>query len=165
MIETNRSPDTLRRPEGNDLQTNYIPHDTASEYVVSTLEGWGLSIEEWGIDMREEDENLIFDDKMDMQIYDHDGELVGIIDVKSKRSNGWMGIFNYRHYMHYHEISRKFDVPVLVWMCKVDGDEVEYDYIIPIDIVRNTFKAPDGNRVIEVADWAKRDKDWLENTL
>lgn len=167
MEVTNRDPSTLNRPEGNDLLSNYQAHDIAEEHVVSELEMRGLTVSEWGIDMRENDEALIYDDKMDMKVYDHHGELAAIVDVKSKRSDRWMGRYNLRHYRDYLEISQEYAVPVFVWMCKVDKDDtaVEYDHIIPVDIVDTVFKARDGNKVIEVAEWAKLDIDYLEEKL
>lgn len=52
-------------------------------------------------------------------------QLRGLVDVKSKRSEDWLGVLNLRHFAHYAEWARKYDVPVFIYFTLVDMDEEE----------------------------------------
>lgn len=129
MRRGDKTPDDLDRPEGNDLQTNYELHDVGDAEVAERLAQHGFRVEEWGIDRRRDDgeEGIIFDDAMDFKVYDGDGELVALLDVKTKSSPRWMGRFNARHYDHYNEHAETFDVPAFVVMFQVGSDDEIHD--------------------------------------
>jgi hypothetical protein len=217
----------------NSLLSAYSKHDIGEAYFQGRVEQIGLNIEHWGIDKRHEDDHLIFDNKMDLRLWDPlDGqdypprrpsdtacgkhaepvrtddefeipmeremerwELRGIADVKTKANESWLGVFNLRHLAHYAEWSAKLDIPVFVYMTMVDPDAEqvgEHDFLTPIttdwdwkalidhydndashsygelkdiarecDIVDRTFRAPDGNLVIEIADEKRNNWDWF----
>lgn len=164
-------PDDLQRPDWNSLQKNYDKHDVAEAYFRGRADEMGLHIEHWGIDRRHEDENLIFDNKMDLRLWKPmDGqsepprhwprsnenmsiittatvqehplppqparegvetlnlnkqrwELSGIVDVKSKSSEDWLGICNVRHLAHYADHAETYDaIPTLIYFTMVDTE-------------------------------------------
>lgn len=152
MREEDVDPDTLDRPEWNSLVNNYDKHDIGEAYFKGVIDELGLAVENWGIDKRHHDENLIFDNKMDLRIWDplqgQDGlppnpsidesvttewdigvdtverswELRAVADVKTKASKSWFGRFNLRHLAHYVEWSDHYNVPVFVYMTMVDDE-------------------------------------------
>lgn len=69
-------PDSLNRPDWNSLKNNYDKHDIGEAYFIGRIHQIGLHVEPWGIDMRHHDESLIYDDKMDLRLWeplgDHD---------------------------------------------------------------------------------------------
>jgi hypothetical protein len=137
MNKTTRPIDTLQRPDGNDLQSNYSIHDVAEAYFRGRMDEMGLHTEQWGIDMRHDDENLIYDNKMDVRIWNTDGliDLRGICDIKSKSSEDWLGIFNERHLVKYTRWADIFDVPCFVFFTIVNKDENEVgeqSFVVPI---------------------------------
>lgn len=240
-------PDDLNRPEWNSLLNNYSKHDIGEAYFKARIEQIGLHVENWGIDKRHEDENLIFDNKMDLRLWEpldgqddnptrwpSDGfdsrlwnatvdtagfdippldvneetinldndfemktwELQAVADVKTKASASWLGKFNLRHLAHYAEWADHYGAPVFVYMTMVDtdaesvGDQdflteitTDWDWELMVDhydtdhtslsygelkdtarecdIVTSTFRAPDGNLVIEIADDARNNWDYL----
>lgn len=245
-------PDDLNRPDWNSLLNNYSKHDIGEAYFQGRVEQIGLHVEHWGIDKRHHDDHLIFDNKMDLRLWEpidgqerkpnswpaddfsdehwyaeeqrdtetdvptvdldsgtidldeaqnmHRWELRGIVDVKTKASRSWLGKFNLRHLAHYAEWADHFDVPVFIYMTMVDPENKsvgDAGFLTPIPsdwewprlidhydgderhsygemkdiartapIVHNTFRAPDGNLVIEIADEHKYNWDWfVENIL
>lgn len=135
MRRGDKTPDQLDRPEGNDLQTNYEKHDVGHAEIVRRLEDQGYEIDDWGIDMRHDDgeDGIVYDDAMDFKVY-KDGELVGLLDVKTKSGPEYMGRFNERHYRHYCQHAEEFDVPTFVVMFQVDykNDEVHDGFAFEI---------------------------------
>jgi hypothetical protein len=237
-------PDDLDRPDWNSLLNNYSKHDIGEAYFQGRVEQIGLHVEHWGIDKRHEDDHLIFDNKMDLRLWepldgqdecpdswpspDHTDpiwtaqesipsdvdiprivtedsdmkrwELRAIADVKTKASESWLGKFNLRHLAHYAEWADHFDVPVFIYMTMVDtesktvGEEgfltpipTDWDWPHLIDhydgdmnhsygdmkdfarscpIVKRTFRAPDGNLVVNIEDEHRYNWDWfVENVL
>ena len=234
----------------NSLQSAYQKHDIGEAYFQGRVEQIGLHVEHWGIDKRHHDDGLIFDNKMDLRLWEPlDGqdrrpetwpaddftgnvwntteqedihtpevetdiggtskpatydvvgwELLGVVDVKTKANSDWLGKFNLRHLAHYAEWADRYDVPVFVYMTMVEPENKsvgEQGFLTPIPsdwewsalidhydgdenhsygemkdiartspIVHNTFRAPDGNLVIEIADEHKYNWDWfVENIL
>ena len=155
MREVNRDPETLNRPEGNDLQSNYEYHDVGERCFHLSMLAAGYELEDWGMDMREHTDSLLFeDDRMDFKVL-VDGELRGIVDVKTKTSRSWFGKYNERHYEKYARIAEEHDVPTYVAMFLLDdaGEEVIDEAFIPIlgdreALTGHTFQAPDGNQII-----------------
>jgi hypothetical protein len=170
MERTDIDPDDLDRPEWNSLLANYDLHDIGEAYLTGRLHQIGLHVEHWGIDKRHDDEGLIFDNKMDLRLWepldgqdespavwpsdsftgerfsvaDVDGmfdipnqsdkagyidedewRLRGIVDVKTKSSEDWLGKFNLRHLAHYAEWADHYDVPVFLYFTLVDADAEE----------------------------------------
>lgn len=230
----------------NSLLNNYSKHDIGEAYFQGRVEQIGLHVEHWGIDKRHHDDHLIFDNKMDLRLWEPlDGqeraadswptptrddriwraqersaadsdveipsivsdkanlqrwELRAIADVKTKASESWLGKFNLRHLAHYAEWADHFDVPVFIYMTMVDTEKQsvgDTGFITPIPsdwewpalidhydgdaqhsygemkdiartcpIVHNTFRAPDGNLVVEIASEYRNNWDWfVENVL
>ncbi len=145
----------LDRKDGNSLRKNYTKHDIAESYCKHIFRGANFKVELWGIDKREENSGeLTFDDKADLKIYDNN-DLVLIIEVKSKSSKDWFGIFNQRHFKDYLKIKKEYNTEVYVYMTLVDEDKkaITKDAYIPIyseEQVKNVFQAPDGNMVVEM---------------
>lgn len=226
-------PDDLNRPDWNSLLNNYSKHDIGEAYFKGRVEQIGLQTEHWGIDKRHEDDHLIFDNKMDIRLWEpldeqdakpewpENDELVtrltenfdigldtierrwelrAVADVKTKASASWLGKFNLRHLAHYAEWAAAYDVPVFIYMTMVDVDSKsvgEEGFLTPIPsnwewpalidhydgnashsygemkdiartcpIVKSTFRAPDGNLVIEIEDEHRYNWDWfVENVL
>ena len=74
--QTDINPDTLQRPEGNDLLSNYTYHDAGEAYLTGRLNERGFLIEEWGLDDRYNDDGLVFDNKMDLRLWEPlDGQM------------------------------------------------------------------------------------------
>jgi hypothetical protein len=162
MQKTQIDPDTLDREDWNSLKANYTTHDIAEAYFKGRVDQIGLHVEQWGIDERDNDNGLIFDNKMDLRLWEpiqgqeppsqwpsdycdgvmhHYGEdgnrwnLRGVIDVKSKTNSDWFGICNLRHYIHYAEWAREYDVPVFIYFTMVDTDAEsvgEQNVLVPI---------------------------------
>lgn len=87
-----------------------------------------LAVHDWGIDRREDDgaDGVIYDDKMDFAVFDGPlGDLVALVDVKTKSSTRYMGEFNERHYTKYYGHSAEYDCPIYVVFFQVDGAEIE----------------------------------------
>jgi len=63
-------PDDLDRPDWNSLLNNYSKHDIGEAYFKGRVEQIGLHVENWGIDKRHEDDHLIFDNKMDLRLWE-----------------------------------------------------------------------------------------------
>lgn len=63
-------PDDLDRPDWNSLKANYDKHDVGEAYLQGRLEQMGLHVEHWGIDKRHDDDALIFDNKMDLRLWE-----------------------------------------------------------------------------------------------
>lgn len=147
MRHTDQKPENLNRPEGNDLQSNYEKHDPAERRVKELLKPWGLTAKNWGIDEREIDDHLVFDDKMDLKIYRED-TLVGIVEVKRKTSDRWMFKINKRHWDHYTDINDEYDIPVYIVFVGPSFDM----YWVDVDdaTVLREFTFPDGNGGIEL---------------
>lgn len=160
-VEEDRSPDELHRPEGNDLQSNYEKHDTGQSAVRGMLEENGILTENWGIDMREETDDLIFDDKMDLKVYrgedieyneETEGwqkQVSGIVEIKTKSRDWWMLKCNERHWEDYSEIAEQFDVPVFVVFINLDDMSQKWVRVGESDVV-DRFKFPDMNDGVKV---------------
>jgi len=149
MRETDIPVESLNRPSGNSLQDGYQLHDEAEAVFKSLLPEW-VTLLSLGIDKREEDDTLIFDDRMDFLLDGPGGEVM--IDIKSKSRDMYMRFCNERHYRKYVEAAEEHDCPAYIWfyntssdksqLCRVDGGgEVlatsTHDYILPF---------PDGNK-------------------
>lgn len=147
--EESIDPDELKRPEGNDLQSNYEKHDSAEELVKDTLAKRGMVAQNWGIDMRDDDgDGVIFDDKMDLKVFTLTDVLLGIVEVKRKTSDYYMLKINRRHWRHYVEIAAEHDVPVFI--CFVDPDMEMHWVRVDETLVVDTFAFPDGNEGVEL---------------
>ena len=138
MNKTARPVSNLMRDEDNDLQSNYILHDYAEAYFTGRIDQLGYHIEQWGIDQRQNDQTLTYDDKMDLRIWGEDGniDLRGVCDIKSKSSERWLGLFNERHLVKYTNWADMYDVPVFVFFTLVDMDEDEVgrtNVVVPIE--------------------------------
>lgn len=138
MQKTTRKIETLQRPDGNDLQSNYSLHDIAEAYFRGRMDEQGLFTEQWGIDKRDADDTLIYDDKMDLRVWNSEAQIscVGIGDIKSKSSEQWLGIFNERHLVKYTKWADLYDVPVFVFFTLVNKDEDEVgseSFFVPIE--------------------------------
>lgn len=70
MRSSTLDPDDLDRPDWNSLKANYSKHDVGEAYLKGRLEQMGLHVEHWGIDMRDHDDHLIFDNKMDLRCWE-----------------------------------------------------------------------------------------------
>ena len=141
--ESDIDPNDLNRPEGNDLVSNYDKHDTAEGRVRSALESAGLTVKNWGIDMRHDDgDGLIFDDKMDLKVYDAGDFLVGIVEVKYKTNDYYMFKINRRHWRHYVQIAAEYDVPTYIVF---DNGEMLHWCHVGETLIVDTFQFPDGN--------------------
>jgi hypothetical protein len=70
MERTDLDPDALDRPDWNSLKANYDIHDIGEAYFVGRMHQIGLQVEHWGIDMRDDDDGLIFDNKMDLRLWE-----------------------------------------------------------------------------------------------
>jgi hypothetical protein len=70
MKRTTIDPETLNRPDGNDLASNYSLHDLGEAYFRGWVESTGLQCEHWGIDMRNDTGAAIKDDKMDLRLWE-----------------------------------------------------------------------------------------------
>lgn len=171
MKREDRDPDNLCRPEGNDLQSNYELHDVGEVWFKKQMGLRGYAVEDWGIDMRDEDEDLIYDDKMDFKVFDTDGNLVAIVDAKTKQNPRWLGIYNERHHEHYCEIDAAHDCTVLVAMFLLSEEQVEQTFLIDIAdastarFIDRKFRAPDGNMVVVVDEKFHRSWDSFESLV
>lgn len=171
-VDSSMSPDQLRRPPGNDLKTNYGKHDIGQAWIVEILtERYGLTVEEWGIDRRDDDgDRLIYEhDAVDLAVYDGD-ELICLFEIKTKSSPEWMGQFNRRHYQNYMILSEEYGVPVVLCMCLVNyqEEEVEDYFMGPVDenMTLETKKHfPDGNRRVTIKWSHMRDWAWFEGRI
>jgi len=244
MEQTDIDPETLNRPEWNSLLENYSLHDVGEAYFRGRTDQLGLEAESWGIDERHNDEGLVFDNKMDLRLWEpldgqkhppkgggfvpspplhkepvdmelfeaavdelgsvdmaefetEEWELKGVVDIKTKSSSSWMGKFNLRHLAHYAEHAANYNVPVFLFFTIVNreneevGDEsmvvpitTDWDYEALVehydrdnnyqlsgkelnetaqqcDMVKGTFRAPDGNMVVEVDSAYEKDFDWV----
>ena len=72
--ETGIDPEELDRPEWNSLVKNYDKHDIGEAYFVGRMHQIGLQVEHWGIDKRHNDDGLIFDNKMDLRLWEPMGD-------------------------------------------------------------------------------------------
>lgn len=129
MRRGEQSPDELSRPDGNGLADNYEKHDIGQAELLRRLDESAIDaeVEEWGIDLRDDDgDRIIYDDKMDFRLVD-DGDVVAHIDVKTKSSPSYMGRFNARHYDHYYHHATEKDVPTFVVMFQVDYETETID--------------------------------------
>lgn len=141
------SADDLQREEWNSLKNNYSKHDIGEAYLTGRFHQIGLCVENWGIDMRDDEgDGLIFDDKMDLRLWEPQGdyedpniwpsgelaheheeatreyELKGVCDIKTKSNPDWLGVFNLRHLSHYAYWADNYDVPVFLYFTLVDMD-------------------------------------------
>lgn len=95
MKRVDRTAADLDRPEGNDLESNYDVHDVGEIHLKQHLEHMGFVAENWGIDRRHDDDGLLFDDKMDLKVYDAGespvvdaSELLETVDYDSQDESG-----------------------------------------------------------------------------
>jgi hypothetical protein len=212
----------------NSLLSAYSKHDIGEAYFQGRVEQTGMCVEHWGIDKRHQDDHLIFDNKMDLRLWEPQDEqeqtptwprdtreqivevfdlgigsverrweLRGVADVKTKANEDWLGVFNLRHLSHYAEWAAEYDVATFVYMTMVDADAEQVgqqDFFTPIttdwdwetlvahydsdsaidlsygglkdtarecNIVGRTFRAPDGNLVIDIEDEERYSWDWF----
>ena len=139
MQQAERSIDTLQRPDGNDLQSNYSMHDVGEAYFVGRMNERGYHAEQWGIDMRDEDDKLIYDDKMDLRVWDTEARIscLCVTDVKTKSTKDWLGIFNQRHLVKYTKWADLYDVPVFVYFTLVNTDDDTVgaeNFFVPVEV-------------------------------
>jgi len=68
--------------------------------------------------------SLLRDGENDLQSWDSEtkARCHGLVDVKTKSSQDWMGIFNERHLVKYARWAALYDVPVVVFFTLVDED-------------------------------------------
>jgi hypothetical protein len=172
--------DDLDRPDGNGLVANYEKHDVGEAELIDRLDGLDCAVHNWGIDMREDggEDGVIYDDKMDFKVT-YEGELVAIIDVKTKSSNKWMGTFNKRHYTHYYGHAAEYDVPVFVVMFHLDyrsdtihdeftfeiGRDVKGKRVYESDKSDAVDRFPDRNEAVLVPHEHRRRWEYLEMRL
>jgi hypothetical protein len=247
MERTQLDPDSLNRPDWNSLKANYSKHDVGEAYFVGRMDQIGLQTEHWGIDMRDDDEGLIFDNKMDLRLWEPlDGQdvapqpqgfagedttftrttvdgshelyeqalsnglaasdidqsrvgeeswaLKGVVDIKTKANEDWLGVLNLRHLVHYAEWAEQYDVPVFLYFTMVDMDAErvgERNILVPVEpwdhfdaysghfdrdtdehtnwssvtedcpYVSRSFRAPDGNPVVQIDEDYYHDFDWF----
>jgi len=132
---------SLLRDDDNDLQSNYKLHDIGEAYLTEWLQSRGYYVEQWGLDNREDTDTLQYDDRMDIRVWDSETKVKchGLVDVKTKSSHDWLGIFNERHLVKYARWAALYDVPVVVFFTLVDtdhdtvGDETFIVEIPPFD--------------------------------
>ena len=158
--DTSRDSSTLMRDEGNDLASNYDLHDVAEAHIHELLTDNGLMMVPWGIDMRHDDDALIFGDRMDLFVFDPQfGEymdmeirLGSVIEVKSKSHRRWMGKMNERHWNNYLDVDDRMPVPCFVVFCQIDDDEIVDERWCRVDEaeVLHRFTFPDGNKGVKV---------------
>lgn len=156
--DTDTTASDLDRPDGNSLKENYKKHDVGHQETVERLQKIGCEIVEWGIDMRNDDgdDGIIYDDKMDFKVF-HNGDLVALLDVKTKGSPKYMGRFNERHYVKYHGHTEDFDVPVFVVMYQVHykRNQVYDEFVFEIghgDLYENVLTSSDSKAVSNFPD-------------
>lgn len=175
--DTTTTADDLDRPEGNSLVENYQKHDIGHRETVERLDERDCEVVDWGIDMRHDDgdDGIIYDDKMDLKVL-MDGEVIALIDVKTKGSPSYMGQFNERHYVKYHGHAESFDVPTFVVMYHVDyeSDTIYDSFVFEVgsdDLYENVHVAsdsgavsrfPDGNDAVLVPHKHRRGWSYLE---
>jgi hypothetical protein len=170
----------LDRPDGNGLKENYKKHDVGHQETVERLRKIGCEIVEWGIDMRHDDgdDGIIYDDKMDFKVF-HNGELVALLDVKTKGSPKYMGRFNERHYVKYFGHAEEHDVPVFVAMYQVhyQREQVYDSFVFEVgtgemhervisstdSVAVNRF--PDGNDAVLIPHSERRRWGYLEQRI
>jgi len=70
MERRNIDAETLEREEWNSLLNNYDKHDVGEAYFTGRAHEMGLQVEHWGIDMRHDDDGLVFDNKMDLRLWE-----------------------------------------------------------------------------------------------
>jgi len=119
--ETGIDPEELDRPEWNSLVKNYDKHDIGEAYFTGRMHQIGLEVEHWGIDKRHHDDGLIFDNKMDLRLWEPMGE--------RKRPEKWPSDVEgtpYDDYNHheYREVCVDGD-PELGWAALNAGVEPE----------------------------------------
>jgi hypothetical protein len=129
LRRTERSPDTLQRPDGNSLKENYRHHDDAAERFFALLPD-DIDVYPLGIDERDDDGGLIYDDEPDFLLSGDGGG--ALVDIKSKTSDEWNRLINERHYHKYIDKADEYDVPAYVFfylteskktqLCRVDGN-------------------------------------------
>lgn len=171
MDVTDQPVSSLNRDDGNSLQDNYTLHDIGEAHFTQILTDHGFDVEPWGIDKRHDNDTLIYDDKMDLRVWDakrdtsvtphpppsYSGEfftmelyddntpietlqwqLRALVDVKTKSVSswdGWKGVFNLRHLVHYAAWADHYDVPAFVYFTAVDdehGDVGGEEFVCPI---------------------------------
>lgn len=76
-METSIDPSALNREDWNSLLNNYSLHDVAEAHITGRLEDSGLHVEQWGLDDRYNNDNLVFDNRMDIRIWEskHDTQM------------------------------------------------------------------------------------------
>jgi len=135
MRRGSKSADDLDRQYS--LEESYEPHDVGEAHVRARVSDVGLDAVQWGIDEREDEGNLIYDDKLDLRLLDDDSELRGLCEVKTKRNEDWFGVINVRHYRKYLDWALQTDVPTFIWMGYLDDSSdtttVERQTCIPLE--------------------------------
>jgi len=137
--DTTRSPDDLLRDEGNSLQDNYALHDVGEKYLVDAINSlnesrkWGsYHLEPLGLDARDDDTGLTYDDKLDFEIQHRDPmrgsdlirtTILAQVDVKTKSSKSWLNVTNLRHYAHYVKQQTETHADCYIMMCLLDEDD------------------------------------------
>jgi len=166
-IDPERGEDDLFRADGNDIKSNYDLHDVGERRIKDRMSAYGFDVVNWGIDMRDaDDDELVFDDAMDFRVYD-DGVLVALVEVKTKSDARYMGQFNRRHYKNYYKQAQDHDVPTFVVMYQITDGSIVDGFVTPIgegDLFHETapyeFRFPDANRGVVVQH--EHRKSWSE---
>lgn len=178
MRRGERTPEDIDRPPGNSLVENYDVHDRAEAQFLADLDESFLRLEAvpWGIDRRgEADESgVIYDDRTDFKLVDESGDLVALVDVKSKTSDRWLGQFNARHLQTYRERSSDLGVPAFVVMYLIPDDVDGYVDRFVYDTMEVAFTSdedsyvsrfPDNNHKAVVPHRSRRTWTWFEAKL
>lgn len=158
----------LDRPDGNSLLENYTLHDVGHAHLVETMTEWGYDVEDWGLDLRENTGTLVTDDRLDFRIWDG-ARAVALMDVKTKSNPDWVGKMNESHYEKYAGYASRLEIPVVVGMYLLDGDDIVEEHYIPVlggyEAWAEHDIAPDGNPLVRAREDYYRDRDWLRERL
>ena len=119
-----------QRVDGHTFERGYDLHDIGEAHCRQWLADIGLSVESWGIDMRD-DQHVLGDDKMDLKAYEtvlDDDRIVpaalrALVEVKVKSNDEWFGIINKHHFIKYLLQVHAHDVPAFIYMTVADEDD------------------------------------------
>jgi len=149
--DTTRDPDDLLRAEGNSLQENYELHDVGEKYLSEQIQSlnesrkWGsYHLEPLGLDAREDDTELTYDDKLDFEVQHRDPmrgsdlvrtTILAQVDVKTKSSESWLNVCNLRHYAHYvkKQTESHADCYIMMSLLSDDNESVSEVSFLPVE--------------------------------
>jgi len=113
----------IARLRDNSLQSNYQPHDIASGVLIQRCEELGYTVEEHGDDKRDSEE-VYSGTGVDYRVLSpDDGRTCGYFEVKSKRSEEWIGRLNRTHMEEYAGFAAYVEQPVVLAFALVDESE------------------------------------------